>query len=147
MSQHRRHERGFDMYMDFWHRKDSLQRFIGIERARQTSMIDLDSVEYCWLCYQPLVLIELKRDNEGSRIGLVTARLAKMAGIEGWLVVYAQDGDDIKWFETQRWHPESATATRLTPAEYAEWLWSFRDRHLPVCTHAAARHWMERRAA
>jgi hypothetical protein len=141
MSQHRRTERRYDIYMDFWHRSPSLQRFLGTHRARQTSMIDLDSVEYCWLCYTPLVMLEMKRAEEGARIGAVTAELAKMAGIEAYLVVYQQHGDDILWFEVEPWHPRSDVVSRKDPVEYARWLWHFRERHLPSCTRPEAKHW------
>jgi hypothetical protein len=106
-------------------------------------MIDLDSVEYCWLCFQPLVLIELKRAEAGTRIGTVTSILARMANVDAYLVVYQQDGDDIEWFEVNRWYPQSNRVDRMQPQEYAEWLWKWRELHLPKCTRPAARHWIE----
>lgn len=144
MSQERRFERGYDIYMDFWHRSAALQRFVGMQRARQTSMIDIDSVEYCWLCYQPLVIIETKRADATVRVGTVTANLARMAGLEAYLVAYQSDDQDIQWFEVQCWHPKSSANVRMSPAQYAEWLWTFRWSHLPKCNRGEAQHWMVR---
>lgn len=144
MSQQRRYERGFDIYMDYWHRSDSLRRFIGSERARNTSMIDLDSVEYCWLCYMPLLLIELKREEATQRIGTVTARLAAAASVPAYLVTYAQEGDDIVRFSIQQWHPMSNDIAWMTPTAYAEWLWSHRMTHLRSCERPEATHWVAR---
>jgi len=45
-----------------WHRTDSVHRFLGLERAHHLPMIDLDALEYCRLCSQPLLLIETARD-------------------------------------------------------------------------------------
>jgi len=51
-----------DLTYSGWHRTDSTKRYIGREKAYELSYIDIDAVEYCRICCQPLLLIELARD-------------------------------------------------------------------------------------
>lgn len=160
MSQHRNHKRGHDPYHDVWHRSDALARFLGKQRARATSLIDIDGCEYCHLCREPVALIEVKAIWARSKVGTVTANLARRAKLPAFLVEYetygptftchecgrAEAGDDdeiIRFFVTQ-WYPADDERHEMEPAAYAEWLWRLRANHWQ---HACANPAAERFAA
>lgn len=155
MSQLRRHKRGHDPYMDVWHRRDSLVRFVGKLRAGWMSQIDIDSCEYCHLCYEPVALIETKDIKAISKAGTVTTRLAGRAHLEAYLVEYELNGqrgccstcgraepigdEDILRFFVTEWTGQSPTRTPMEPSAYAEWLWSLRFPHWESeCTNPQA---------
>ncbi len=156
MSQQRNHLRGHDPYMDVWHRRDSLSRFVGKNRATWMSQIDIDSCEYCHLCSEPIALVETKTIWARSKNGTVTAKLAERASLSAYLVEYqthgpaltcstcgrpnAIEGDDILRFLVSQWHPkpagDNAGRREMYPVEYANWLWSLRFGHWRVeCNH------------
>lgn len=159
MTQQRRLARGHDLYLDEWHRKDSLSRFVGRERAGWMTMIDIDSCEYCFLggCYQPVALIETKLIISREKTLTVTENLARRASLPAHLVEYAPTLDSIMCDTCGR--PDATPGNDIdyfvidgrlekTPAEYAEWLWNLRIPHwLHECTNPAKRHMLEKSAA
>lgn len=140
MSQDRRSPRGHDLYLDVWHRKDSLSRFVGSQRAHWMSMIDIDCCEYCFLggCFQPVALIETKLIISTEKTMTVTENLAHRANLPAYLVEYAPTRDSISCETCGR--PDASPENDIeyfvingtdekTPAQYAEWLWSLRVTH------------------
>lgn len=141
MSQERRSTRtNHDVYLDFWHRREALSRYLG-RRAQWVSLIDIDCCEYCHLCYEPVALVETKDIRAKSKAGTVTAKLASRAMLPAWVVEYSLTpaGDDIEWFRLTQWHPQRPGTQQLTAQQYALWLWDLRREHwLRECRNGAA---------
>ena len=124
-----------------WHRRLSLRRFVGIERAQLLSMIDLDGalyVEYDDGSKEPLALIETARDvGQAFKATTVTTNLARRAGLAPYCVLY-QASDlrnpadpewrDIRAFRIMRlWPRPDRTWRTVTPAEWAQALLDIRS--------------------
>jgi hypothetical protein len=158
VSQRRNLPRGHDFYMDVWHRKDSLQRFVGPRRAGWMSQIDIDCCEYCHLggCLEPVALIETKLIMSTDKTVTVTKNLARRAELSGgcYLVEYettkppivcyecgrpdSVPDNDIAYFIVTDGSLERGGSVEKTPVEYAEWLWSLRIPHWDSeCTNPA----------
>lgn len=123
-----------------WHRRNSVRRYVGIDRAQLLSMIDLDGavyVEYDSADREPLALIEVARDvgQEHKPAGVVL-RLAKRAKLPAYVVLYrlsdARNPADSRWqdidrFRIRRLHPKPEGRWReLTPSEWATGLLQIR---------------------
>lgn len=94
--------------------------------------IDLDAVEYCSLCKEPLVLIELAHDiGQTFKATTVMTRLATRADLPAFLVFYlaAADGDGITRLRVRRVWPPDDTEFVMSPQEYEWWLSTFRGAH------------------
>lgn len=146
MTQERRAVRSaHDVYLDFWHRKVALSRFLG-RRAQFVSLIDIDCCEYCSLCFEPVALLETKDIRAKSKSGTVTSKLASRARLPAWVVEYSLNevGDDIDWFQITPWHPKGCGSRRLSPQQYAEWLWYLRREHWQTeCRNGASGRMLE----
>jgi hypothetical protein len=161
MSQIRHLPRGHDQYMDIWHRKQSLVRFLDPQRAGWMSLIDIDCCEYCHLggCLEPVALIETKLVMSNDKTMTVTRNLARRAKLSGgvYLVEYettkpsrlcaecgrpdADPDNDIKFFIVTDGSVEQGNSVEYGPKEYAEWLWSLRRLHWEdECRNPARRH-------
>lgn len=116
-----------------WHRRASLRRFVGIERAQTLVMIDLDAslyVEYDDGTKEPLALFETAMDRgQLFKPATVTTKLAERAGIPAYVVLYKLSGFpnsadpqwmDIESFRVKRLRPKPDFNWRiLTPAQWA----------------------------
>lgn len=125
-----------DLLYSRWHRSASTKRFLGARRAAQLSAIDVDFCEWCHACKRPLALIETQRSNNPPKSASVTVELAKLAALPVYSVSYVADADgaDIECFHCRRlWPVPQQTHTTYSPAEYAEFLWSFRLDHESDC--------------
>jgi hypothetical protein len=72
-----------DFYYSWWHR---------LALPDHYAMIDIDGVEYCWRCGMPLALIETARDvGQHDKTTKVMARVADMAGLPAWKILYTPD--------------------------------------------------------
>ena len=120
-----------DLAYSAWHRPASTSRFLGLERATQLGMIDLDDVEYCRRCSEPLALIETAFDvGHGLKATTVMRRLARRCQLPAVLALYAKDGaDDISGFRVRSVEPAGTRLVPVTPAAFAEGLWRLRQRH------------------
>ncbi len=119
-----------------WHRRLSVRRFVGIERAQLLSMIDLDGtlwIEYDNETREPLALIETARDvGQARKSAGVTQRLAQRAGVPAYTVLYHvapmrnpadATAADIDRFRVKRIWPKPEAAWRtLSPGEWAHGL-------------------------
>lgn len=104
-------------------------------------MIDIDDVEICAHCYQPLALIEVKDRRARDKPWTVMRKLGEMARIPAFRVVYdviegeLNVGRDIGHFTVKSTDWEAD----FEPAEYAAFLFGLRSSHLcPRRAQAAA---------
>jgi hypothetical protein len=124
-----------------WHRRGSLRRFIGLERAQLLSMCDLDAalwLEHDDLSKEPLALIETAMDvGQPYKSGTVLQRLARRASLPAYVCMY-KVGDqpnpsdptyrDIIALKVRRvWPRPESTWRELTPAAWALGLLQIRD--------------------
>lgn len=120
-----------DLTYSDWHRPARIDRYVGALAAGRLTMIDLDGVEYCGLCSEPLALLEMKRAG-GEQHTTVLVRLARRAGLPAYCVWYwlSEPGadDSIERFLVRQVWPEPGDRAML-PAEFAAWLVHLRDMH------------------
>uniref|UniRef100_A0A6M3J283 Uncharacterized protein n=1 Tax=viral metagenome TaxID=1070528 RepID=A0A6M3J283_9ZZZZ len=123
-----------DLLYSGWHRPSSISRYVSKLDASLLGMIDLDAIEVCTFCKEPLALIETKSSFARERVMTYTAALGRRARVPVFLVVYTPTptGDDIASFLIQR-HGSTETWT-ATPAEYATWLLKLRSDHSSQCS-------------
>lgn len=133
----RQFARALDVYMDIWHRPDGIKRFLGPKKAAQLAMIDIDCVEYCYRCSTALALVETHRYTGRPKTVKVLTGLAKRAKVPAYRVAYklGEDNLDIEWFDVQLLGQPGVT--RLGPQEFADFLWSLRERHECAVEQAA----------
>lgn len=128
-----------DLTYSAWHRRMSLQRFVGIEAAQTCAMIDLDAqlwVECEDETFRPLMLVETALDiGQPHKTGTITRNEAKRGApinedIPAYVVLYLpadtpnpanEDWPDIKRFRVKRLWPDSDREwTTFTPDEWAQ---------------------------
>lgn len=124
-----------------WHRRASLGRFIGHDRAQLVAMCDIDAalwLEHDDLTKEPLALIETARDvGQPFKSGTVLLRLAKRARLPAYVCMYKL-GDrtnpadaahqDVVAFRVRRVYPRPEQGWReLTPGEWANGLLRIRS--------------------
>jgi len=139
MDHERTHHRS--LIYSAWHRTDSIRRFLEDRQAHSLAMIDLDAIEYCRSCGQPLAFLELAYGNGDKwKAATIITNLA-MAQRRPAFVVYYLSGEtpnpadptvpDIKEFRVrQMWpKPVKQQLVPMTPKAFAEWLWSLRSQH------------------
>ncbi len=119
-----------------WHRRASLRRFVGLERAQLLSMVDIDAalwLEHDDLSKEPLALIETARDvGQGYKSGTVLQRLAKRAKLPAYVVLFRladtrnpadPQCQDVASFKVRRVWPRPENGWReLSPAQWASGL-------------------------
>lgn len=129
MSQHERN--GFrDQIYSEWHRSPSLGRYLGISKAAQLGLIDLDVT--LWVefdsCQFPLVLIETARDvGQDRKNARVTGFLADWAGLPAFCVLYrveVENGKEcITGFRVRQLAPKASIGWKsMDPQQYADFL-------------------------
>lgn len=93
-------------------------------------MIDIDDVEYCRWCSEPLALIELAQDvGQGHKCAKVTANLADLATRPAYRCFYAISQGDIVQFRVAPLTMNGDREYTMSPAEYARFLLGFHERH------------------
>lgn len=130
MSLHERTGRR-DLTYSAWHRPPSIGRFLPPEVARALTYIDVDAVEVCDDCGEPLLLIELARDvGQAHKPTTIMQRLARRADLPAALSFYrVGDDSDIDSFRVRLVEPASTGELVLSPASYECWLRSLRETH------------------
>lgn len=131
-----------DMTYSAWHRRRSTHRYVGIENAQLLAMIDVDCalyVEYDEDTKAPLAVIETARDVGQHKTATVVRNLARLASIEGWLVLYTPSESemnpannkcpDIESFRVQALAPVRWSEMKnMTPKQWAQELVAIRTR-------------------
>jgi hypothetical protein len=119
-----------DLTPSHWHREESMRRFLPAEQAHELAMIDLDAIEYCRRCGEPLLLIELAKDvGQSFKSTTVMRKLARMANLRAVLVFWMADEGEVVGFRVRSIHPYQPEEQSFTPSQYAVFLWSFRVTH------------------
>lgn len=113
-----------DLTYSRWHR----------EQGNHLTYVDIDSVEYCRMCKQPLALIETGQDvGQSYKCMTVTRNLARMSHLPAYLVLYQKD-ESGKIVSFRRWqtepHDEVSDEVVLTPEQYRNFLCELRRDHL-----------------
>lgn len=107
------------------------------------SFMDVDWIEWCKSCYRLLAIYELALDNgrNDAKQIWVTQKLAKLASLKGYLVLYSKDHDNqVTQFRVRQLAPsETNQFTVFTPAQWAEKLYALRWCH-PLTAPKAAEH-------
>lgn len=107
-----------------WHRRLSLRRFIGLERAQLAAMIDLDAcvyVEFDSATREPLALIETAMDRgQSHKCASVTKRLGARAMIPAYCVLYRL-GPTKNPADPSHWDIDAFRVKRLWPRPDREW--------------------------
>ena len=141
----RRNKTKTDLSYSSWHRTQSIREHFGgntdeaNRRAAALGMIDIDAVEYCRKCMEPLALIETQRSTKDPKTATITQRVAELALLDAWSMSFqvldnvSVDEDDdaeIVLFKRQRiWPHGDDTIYTETPREFASWLESLRVPH------------------
>jgi hypothetical protein len=126
-----------------WHRRNSIRRFVGIEKAQTLALIDVDAcvyVEYDDRGKEPLMLIETARDG-GPKVSTVTRNLARRASLPAFVVRYIHSAaeflapgvPDITSFRVKQIWPDQTGYQTMTPHQYANWLAVQREK----CSYSA----------
>lgn len=136
-----------------WHRMKSVIRFVGSWRddqdravAMSLMMVDIDHVETCHRCDEPLALIEYhlpsEKHPEMPKYPAVTRSLGRLAGIPAYSVLYKRtaDGSDVSVCHVRDLRPYNNNAfTAYSPGEFADFLLALRQEHYLV-HHPEATH-------
>jgi len=92
--------------------------------------IDLDAIEYCAQCKEPLALFELAQDvGQGWKATTVLRKLARKARLPAYLVFWKKEGDEIVQLRVREVWPCYGQENTMSPAEYEQWLLSLREQH------------------
>ena len=128
-----RHERYHtrDLAYSAWHRADSIRRYVGDAWANELTYIDIDGLEYCRACREPLCLIELARDvGQTDKTTRVLVKLGERADLPVVLALYSTNGGDITGFRVKRRRPDGERAWRhMSAGEFAAMLVELREGH------------------
>jgi len=94
-------------------------------------MIDIDSVEYCSTCFEPLALLELARDvGQSHKPHIVTKKLAEKAGLPAYVVFYkVNEKGEIIQFRVRQVAPIEGQEQVMTPQQYANFLRKLHQKH------------------
>ena len=135
-----------------WHRPKHMERHItpqpGLSAewlADSMQMIDLDCVEYCRFCKEPLALIETQRSAGPPKPATVTHNLGVAAGVPVFSLSYsAVPGqvwmdEDVESVRITQLHnpdgPPDRTVHQMTPTQFVDFLVDLRRKH-PCGLHA-----------
>jgi len=121
-----------DLHYSQWHR-----------RVHGLAYVDIDSVESCPRCQQPICLVEFARDvgqDITKKRAHVTRNIANRLGIDAYVVLYKLDEReiDIAGFRAIRIAPKRSKEHAFTPAGWGEYLKRLQSEHQLVCKFAAA---------
>jgi len=110
------------LYSD-WHRK-----YDGI------SYIDIDSVECCAYCYEPLAIIETCYDkNQKYKATTLSKIIAKRLNIPCFLVFYKELDQHTLTFRIKRVRSSKTELQRMNEDEWLSILRSLHDHHSKHC--------------
>ncbi len=128
-------ERAFvrDMSYSHWHRQ-----------WQGLAYIDIDSVEICKVCKEPIALIELARDVNQDifrKNAMVTTFIAKKLGINCYVLLYSitEDGIITRFRAIQTAPVRSDIQEVLTPEGWVKHLHRLHGRHEEICGGIVAR--------
>ena len=95
-----------------WHRQ-----FDGI------AMIDVDSVECCKICYEPLAIIEVAMDKGQDKAYTLIKKIADKMQLPAFVVLYTVEQEEITQFRIKRVSPQVSKTYRVAAPElWLSWL-------------------------
>ncbi|MEM4449336.1 MAG: hypothetical protein QXQ33_00730 [Nitrososphaerota archaeon] len=96
------------------------------------TMIDIDSVEYCNICFTPLSIIEHAEGNQFSKPYMVTKIIAERLGIPAYVVLYKKKAGKIVQFNVRQVAPIENDWKRYEPEEFANFLIQIHRKHIDL---------------
>lgn len=128
-----------DLTYSRWHRAESMKRFVSWEEAEQADMIDIDWLESCAACGNPLWLTETAQDVGQVKSARYLTALAIRARVPCFLVLYTADEDgDIVLFRV-RLTTSDEPMRELSPSQWAQIMSHLRGKH--ECPARTRREW------
>lgn len=110
--------------------------------ADELVMIDVDGLEYCWHCRDPLALVEAVCDvgqlASMPKTTTVVERLAYRADIPAVLCVYTTSPDGAQLLDAKLYSLPHRTLLAATADGMAAWLTAIRRDHRHDCRGIAA---------
>ena len=98
--------------------------------------IDIDFIEVCPLCYEPLAVKETCYDKQQVfKATTVTKRVAKALRVPGFLVFYKPMGDDMR-FRIKRITEPVSEIYDMTSDEWLAYLYDLHKEHRRCCKNA-----------
>ena len=112
MSRHERYGTR-DLTFSQWHRTLS----------DNATCIDLDLLEYCRRCRQPLAMLELARDvGQAFKPTTVLEQLAKKAMVPAFLIIYKLEAGSIGQCRMRRIYPEPTPLKMVNIDAVGRWI-------------------------
>jgi hypothetical protein len=106
-----------------WHRK-----------YERIAMIDVDSIEVCPVCYEPLAILETCYDKEQKyKATTLVKTLASRLQIPSFLVFYKKVGKDSLTFRIKRLWLPNAEYELMNEVEWVNVLYQLQFEHKQVC--------------
>ena len=98
--------------------------------------IDIDFIEVCPLCYEPLAVKETCYDKQQVfKATTVTKRVAKALRVPGFLVFYKPMGDDMR-FRIKRITEPVSEIYEMTSDQWLAYLYELHKEHRRCCKNA-----------
>ena len=98
--------------------------------------IDIDFIEVCPLCYEPLAVKETCYDKQQVfKATTVTKRVAKALRVPGFLVFYKPMGDDMR-FRIKRITEPVSEIYDMTSDQWLAYLYDLHKEHRRCCKNA-----------
>lgn len=110
----------------------SLGDYLGDAIGWALGMLDIDSIETCRHCGEPIALIEIKHEYENRRIWRATRTVARRSHLRGHLVVIRTD-DEKETITAFSVYSDGGAPQVFTPSEMAQWLLDLRAEHAGYC--------------
>jgi len=104
--------------------------------SEDLGMIDLDQVEICRKCYEPLFIAETCYDkNQTHKTYTTTRRIAERAKLDAYLIFYKFDESKqmITSFRIQKVAPYKSELLELTVEEWVNEMLRYHEEHKKFC--------------
>ena len=129
-----RHERNHyrDLRYSLWHRAASMERYLQGWQAASLTYLDIDGIEHCAKCNDPLALVETAHwtgiGDAPVKNTIPMERLAAKYEVPAYLVFYeCKYGTEPTHFRVRRL--PDGTMWDYAPGEWADVLWELRENH------------------
>jgi len=100
------------------------------------AMIDVDSIEVCPNCYEPLALLETCYDKgQKYKATTLVKTLSDRLRVPSFLVFYKKVGQDSLSFRIKRLHVPNADYEFMNEDEWVRELYQLQFEHKKVCNH------------
>ena len=101
------------------------------------AMIDVDSVEVCPDCYEPLALLETCYDKgQKYKATTLVKTLSERLGVPSFLVFYKNVGQGSLTFRIKRLHVPNASFEYMNEDEWVRELYQLQNEHRECCIKA-----------